>query len=147
MRRAGYETCRAHTRAVDAANARSALPLARNALRKLRTLRHPDVLKFLDGIESDAGVHIVTEPVVPLTRKLDGTPPLSDEAKVWGLSRLATALKFINGAGASTHGNLRPTSIFLSPSGEWRLGGFDLLSSPKDSDPVLYVRELIAKVD
>jgi SCY1-like protein 1 len=30
---------------------RSKLPLAKNALRKLRTLRHPDVVKVLDSVE------------------------------------------------------------------------------------------------
>lgn len=51
-----------------------------------------------------------------------------------------TALKFINSSGSSTHGNLRPSSIFTSPSGEWRLGGFEVLSTVKDPSPVLYVR-------
>jgi hypothetical protein len=50
-----------------------------------------------------------------------------------------TALKFINTSGASTHGNLRPSSIFTSPSGEWKLGGFELLSTLRDASPVLYV--------
>ena len=50
-----------------------------------------------------------------------------------------SALKFINSSGASTHGNVRPSAIFSSPSGEWRLGGFEVLSSMKDSQPILYV--------
>lgn len=50
------------------------------------------------------------------------------------------ALAFINSSGASTHGNIRLASIFLSPAGEWRIGGFEVLSSSKDGSPVLYVR-------
>ena len=50
------------------------------------------------------------------------------------------ALAFVNEACASTHGNVRVDSIFISPSGEWKLGGFEVLSSPKDDSAVLYVR-------
>lgn len=36
---------------------------------------------------------------------------------------------------------MRVDSIFISPSGEWKLGGFELLSNPKDDAAVLYVRD------
>ena len=49
------------------------------------------------------------------------------------------ALSFVNDQAASTHGNIRVDSIFLSPSGEWRLGGFEVLSNPGDESAVLYV--------
>jgi SCY1-like protein 1 len=71
---------------------RSLLPLAKNALRKLKTLRHPDVLKYIDGVESDAAVWIVTERVTPLTKRLGPEGQIKDggteEWKVWGLSRI-----------------------------------------------------------
>lgn len=35
----------------DITTARSRLPLARNALKKLRTMRHPGVIKVLDTVE------------------------------------------------------------------------------------------------
>ena len=47
--------------------------------------------------------------------------------------------KFINEEAMSIHGSLRASSIFLSDSGEWKVGGFDLLSSIKDEDAVIYV--------
>lgn len=31
------------------------------------------------------------------------------------------------------------SSIFTTESGEWKLGGFEVLSSMKDDDPVIYV--------
>lgn len=49
------------------------------------------------------------------------------------------ALSFVNDQAASTHGNVHVDSIFLSSSGEWRLGGFEVLSNPKDETAVLYV--------
>ena len=54
--------------------------------------------------------------------------------------RNKVALSFVNDQAASTHGNIHVDSIFLSPSGEWRLGGFEVLSNPKDESAVLYVR-------
>lgn len=47
------------------------LHLARNALRKLRTIRHPDVLKYVDGLETETHVYIATEPVRPLAAVLE----------------------------------------------------------------------------
>jgi SCY1-like protein 1 len=52
------------------------------------------------------------------------------------------ALAFINDSCASTHGNINVNSIFISPSGEWRLGGFEVLSTPKEENAVLYVRRI-----
>jgi hypothetical protein len=53
---------------------------------------------------------------------------------------LQVALSFVNDSCASTHGNIRVNSIFISASGEWKLGGFEMFSSPKDDAAVLYVR-------
>lgn len=50
------------------------------------------------------------------------------------------ALTFLNDPCASTHGRVCAHSIFISPSGEWKLGGFELLSNPRDDAAVLYVR-------
>lgn len=53
---------------------------------------------------------------------------------------IQVALAFLNESASSTHGNVRVDSIFISASGEWKLGGFDVLSNPKDDAAVLYVR-------
>jgi len=123
-------------------NKRSQLPLAKNALRKLRTIRHPDVLKFVDVVETETTIHIVTERVQPLEKALHTSPQGKADWIVWGLHRVATALAFVNESVASTHGNIRTESIFVATSGEWRLGGFELLSNAKDEASVLYVRVL-----
>ncbi|KAG6886293.1 hypothetical protein C0993_006703 [Termitomyces sp. T159_Od127] len=57
---------------------------------------------------------------------------------LWGLHRISVALTFVNDPCASTHGKLCIDSIFISPSGEWKLGGFELLSNPKDEVSTLY---------
>ncbi|EIW82556.1 ARM repeat-containing protein [Coniophora puteana RWD-64-598 SS2] len=126
---------------------KNTIPLARNALRKLRTTRHPDVLKFMDAVEADSGIYIMTERVKPLSVTL----PLwaSKGAKeredwlLWGLHRISVALAFINESASATHANVRQNAIFISPSGEWKLGGFELLSNPKDDQAVLYAPSLL----
>ncbi|KAI0093158.1 ARM repeat-containing protein [Irpex rosettiformis] len=121
---------------------RNWLPFAKNAARKLRVTRHPDVLKFLDSVETDTTIYIMTERVRPLSAAMQDWSSKSEKAKedwlLWGLHRLSVALSFVNDPCASTHGNLRIDSIFISPSGEWKLGGFELLSNPKDEAAVLY---------
>ncbi|KAF4599678.1 hypothetical protein EYR40_006777 [Pleurotus pulmonarius] len=118
------------------------LPLAKNALRKLRTTRHPDVLKFMDVVETDTTIHIMTERVRPLGPALLSRSSSSQQERedwlLWGLHRVSVALAFVNDSCASTHGNIRIGSIFITPSGEWKLGGFEVLSNPKDPASVLY---------
>lgn len=58
-----------------------------------------------------------------------------------GIDVYKSTLKFINDEGSSVHGNIRVSSIFTSDSGEWRLGGLDILSSMKEDDAVIYVRD------
>ncbi|KAI9798275.1 MAG: hypothetical protein M1833_004847 [Piccolia ochrophora] len=47
-------------------------------------------------------------------------------------------LKFINDEAASVHGNVRVSSVYTSESGEWKLGGFETLSSIKDDEAIIY---------
>ncbi|KAK2760844.1 hypothetical protein FQN54_002083 [Arachnomyces sp. PD_36] len=116
---------------------KSRLPLAKNAMRKLRTLRHPGVMKVLDTIETDTNIYIVTERVAPLTWPVK-RKSLSEETAKWGLYTVASTLKFINEDASSVHGAVRVGSIYTSESGEWKLGGFDVLSSMKEDDAIIY---------
>ncbi|KKK21074.1 hypothetical protein ARAM_004312 [Aspergillus rambellii] len=116
---------------------KSRLPLAKNAVRKSRTLRHPGVIKVLDTIETESTIYIVTERVVPLSWHVKRRS-LSEETSKWGLYTVASTLKFINGDASSVHGAVRASSVFTSESGEWKLGGFDILSSMNDDQAVIY---------
>lgn len=116
---------------------RSRLPLARNAVRKMRTLRHPGVIKVFDTVETDSYIYVATERVVPLEWPVR-RKTLSVETSKWGLFMVANTLSFINDEAMSVHGSVRLASIFISQSGEWRLGGFEILSSMKDDDAVIY---------
>lgn len=48
-------------------------------------------------------------------------------------------VKFINDEASSVHGSLKVASVYTSESGEWKLGGFEVLSNIKDDDAIIYV--------
>jgi len=116
---------------------KSRLPLARNALRKLRTLRHPGIIKVLDTIETETNIYIVAEKLTPLSWHIK-RKSISEETAKWGIHAVASTLKFINDDAASVHGNLRSSSIYTSESGEWKVGGLEILSSMKEEDAIIY---------
>lgn len=58
------------------------------------------------------------------------------------LTVLQRTVKFINEDASSIHGSLKVGSVYTSESGEWKLGGFDVLSSVKDDESIIYVRIL-----
>ncbi|CAJ0643509.1 16424_t:CDS:10 [Entrophospora sp. SA101] len=107
--------------AFDCVKQKDRLPLARNAFKKFRTIRHPDLLKYID--------------VTPLQAQLNNN---SNELTLWGLYKVASALKFLNGDCSIIHGNVRVSSIFTNKAGEWKLGGFELMSSLKEENPIIY---------
>ncbi|KAK5171363.1 Nuclear aminoacylation-dependent tRNA export pathway component [Saxophila tyrrhenica] len=116
---------------------KSRLALARNALRKFRTIRHPGIIKVLDTLETDTIIYIATERITPLnwsTRR----KALSEQSLLWGLYNVAKTLKFVNSEASSIHGNVRASSIFTSESGEWKVGGLEILSSMKEDDAVMF---------
>ncbi|KLU86503.1 SCY1 protein kinase [Magnaporthiopsis poae ATCC 64411] len=121
----------------DITTNKARLPLAKNSLKKLRTLRHPGVIKVLDTVETDTYIYIATERLVPLSWHVK-RKSLSPETLKWGLYSVARTVKFINDEASSIHGNLTVSSIYTSESGEWKLGGFDVLSNIKDDDAVIY---------
>lgn len=123
--------------AFDVTADKSRLPLARNAVRKMRTLRHPGVIKVYDTVETETYIYVATERVAPLEWSARRNS-LSVETSKWGLFTIANTLSFIHDEASSIHGNIRLTSIFTSQSGEWRLGGLEVLSSLKDDDALIY---------
>lgn len=75
---------------------RNVKPYALNALRKLRTARHPDILKFMDAVESDSNLYIMTERVRPLPSVLPSWSSKSGQERedwlLWGLHRVSVRL-------------------------------------------------------
>lgn len=92
---------------------------------------------MLDVIENETHIYIATEKVTPLqwhTKRKS----LSEGTIRWGLHSVASTLKFINNEAASVHGNVRAGSVYTSESGEWKLAGFEVLSSMNEDDAMIY---------
>eukprot|EP00750_Incisomonas_marina_P027886 INCI6258.1.p1 GENE.INCI6258.1~~INCI6258.1.p1 ORF type:complete len:562 (-),score=89.90 INCI6258.1:2571-4256(-) len=115
-----------------------------NARQRFKTLRHPNVLQYVDSAEHGEEVHIATEAVVPLVDWLTaetqrvrerfekGPVEMGQRAAnglqqhcLWGLSQILRALAFLNMDCSMVHGLVCPDSIFVTPDGDWKLGGLD----------------------
>lgn len=103
--------------------------LAKTGLMRLKTLRHPDILKFLTSVEgSDGTLYIATEPATPLSTLLADNPSAFDrETAQWGLFTIARALGFMHSSGL-IHGRVNPSTIFVTPTGDWKLGGLECVT-------------------
>lgn len=109
------------------------LPLAQNAFKRFKTIRHPNILRYIDGIELETSIYIVTEEVKPLVERLPSIKT-QDNALSWGLYTTAKALGFINNDCNLVHGCLSVNSLFVTKAGDWKLGGLDLISDLNDSE-------------
>lgn len=139
-----FDSAQASTNYSSPPDRRALLPLAKNALRKLRTLRHPNILRLIDGVETDTAVWIVTEHVKSLAVALDArngemeSGVCSEESKVYGMLHLATALSFLNKDGNTIHGNIRLESLWLTQGGDWKLGGMEICTKRDDDSGLLW---------
>uniref|UniRef100_A0AAV1U2E3 Protein kinase domain-containing protein n=1 Tax=Peronospora matthiolae TaxID=2874970 RepID=A0AAV1U2E3_9STRA len=121
-----------------------ATQLTLNALRRIKTLRHPNILAYQDGVEvpNNGPVIIVTEHVMPLSEFLTALRmeygAQSEEFAMcvsWGLRSVLMALQFINVDCKLIHGRLTPQSIFVTKGGDWKLGGFELTAEITSDGP------------
>ena len=57
------------------------------------------------------------------------------------MANILKALKFLNEDAKQVHGYIHPTSIFVTQSGSWKLGFFDLTYEfkPKEDPPFFYL--------
>ncbi|TXT11143.1 hypothetical protein VHUM_01894 [Vanrija humicola] len=132
---------------------RTLFQLAKNSLKKLRTIRHPDVLKYIDSVETETHIYIATEQVRPLQgvlRDWERGGALASTSAVknkegkeawlgWGIKSISTALAFLNSPPLSQHhAYLLPSTVFITPAMEWRLAGFELLTGRDDASGVLW---------
>lgn len=67
------------------------LETAKVAIKRLKTLRHPSVLTYLDSYESDKILYLATEHVEPLAthlQKLSLEGPQKDLYVAWGIFQI-----------------------------------------------------------
>ncbi|VEN42679.1 unnamed protein product [Callosobruchus maculatus] len=67
------------------------LDIAKSAVKRLKTLRHPSVLTYIDSLESDKVLYLATEHVDPLKDHLEKLPlegPQRDLYIAWGIFQI-----------------------------------------------------------
>lgn len=75
------------------------LEVAKSALKKLKTLRHPSLMHFLDSSESDKVLYIATEAVEPLSvylNQLTLEGQQKDLYLAWGLFQITVNISLIS---------------------------------------------------
>lgn len=101
---------------------------AKNCIKRMKMLRHPNILMFQDGVETDKSVQIVTERVQPLLSYLSESLDNQSQKEVeisWGLHQIATALGFLNTDCKQVHNNVCMSSIMVNRAGDWKLASFE----------------------
>ncbi|VDM44087.1 unnamed protein product [Toxocara canis] len=94
---------------------------------KLKTMRHPNVLTYLDSIEVDNAFYLITESCVPLSVYISEskwTPVQKEFVVSWGLFQLLSCLKFLHREAKLSHDNLR-RSVYVTDAGDWKLSGLE----------------------
>lgn len=115
------------------------MEIAKAAIKRLKTLRHPSILMYIDSLESDKMLYLVTEYVEPLSQHLENLiidGQQRDLYVAWGIFQITRALSFLNNDGNLRHNNVNLWSVFVNASGEWKLGGVEYVASIQDSPAI-----------
>eukprot|EP01134_Creolimax_fragrantissima_P007322 CFRG7322T1 len=137
------------------------MTIAKTALKRAKTLRHPNFLKLIDSYETDVTITMVTECVVPLVTHIhsinegerpsqrdDGEPTLVMTKKQlhlecqWGLHQILKALIFLNNDAKMAHNAVSTSTIVVTSAGEWKLGGFDYCCAVNDPEAAFYIQSV-----
>ncbi|KAF5896025.1 N-terminal kinase-like protein [Clarias magur] len=128
--------------------------LAKAAFKRMKTLRHPNILAYVDGLETEKSLYLVTEPVTPLAAhlKTQAEKGGSGELEIsWGLHQIVKALSFLVNDCHLLHNNLGIWAVFVDRAGEWKLGGLDHVTSeqgePSSLPPAKIVNPDLEKYD
>ncbi|KAF8622772.1 hypothetical protein AX15_006855 [Amanita polypyramis BW_CC] len=95
--------------------------------------RHPNVLAYIDSWEEDEALYIQTElcesgNLARFLWEYGRVFPRMDEARVWKIIvDLSNGLRFIHEAGV-IHLDLKPSNIFLTKDGRFKIGDFGMAS-------------------
>lgn len=122
--------------------------VAKAAFKRLKTLRHPNILAYIDGLETEKCLYIVTEPVTPLNTYLKlkaEAGGLNEQEISWGLHQIVKAISFLVNDCNLIHNNVCVGSVFVDRAGEWKLGGLDymfLATEGEESAPSKGIVEL-----
>lgn len=103
---------------------------------KLKCIRHPNVLTYIDSLEVENTYYLITESCRPLAYYLSESKLTDTQRELlvsWGFYQLLNCIKFLHNEAKLSQNNLC-NAIFITSSGDWKLGAFHLsapLSSPQ----------------
>jgi len=106
--------------------------LADNFFKRVKTLRHPHTINYLDGVSSESEICVVTESVVTLEEFIKGMRNSESKEKIemsigWGMHCILQALTFVHESAKLVHGFITPESILVTRGGDWKLGGMFII--------------------
>ena len=123
---------------------------AQRAIQKMKTLRHPYILSYIESADYDDSLVLVTEGCTPLERWLLNaaknkstrgdldTDSLQQEL-LWGLKCVLEALQFLH-MNSLVHNYLGMHSIFVAKSGDWKIAALDLVGNVTLEDDFNYLK-------
>lgn len=119
----------------------SSVDRAKQFLKRIKTLRHPSILKYVDSCETEKSICVVTERVSPLVDYLakassEFTPTQREFSIAYGLLNVAKGLSFMNNDCQLNHNNINIYSIFVNISGVWKIGGLECICSVDEPAPL-----------
>eukprot|EP00117_Sycon_ciliatum_P002971 scpid30799/ scgid7961/ N-terminal kinase-like protein; SCY1-like protein 1 len=114
--------------------------LARASFFRLKTLRHPCILRYIDGVELDTKICVATEAVIPLVDYLEEQKATLSGSKLcsmisWGIHQIAKGIGFLNVDCNLSHSALCMASVFVDRGGAWKLGSVDYLHTIGEAQP------------
>ncbi|CAN7999790.1 unnamed protein product [Ixodes hexagonus] len=114
------------------------LDTAKASVKRLKTLRHPNILQYMDSLETEKVVYLVTECIEPLNQHLEQCRKEEEKklAVSWGLFQVAKGLGFLTIDCGLSHNNICSTSIFVDKAGEWKIGGVEYMCPATESPPM-----------
>eukprot|EP01084_Bolivina_argentea_P112531 200696_1 len=113
---------------------------ALNCFNELKRIRHPNILKYNDGIITEEKIMFVTEYVYPLQLCIDDNNnnntivehKMNESFIILCLYQISLALSFVHNELNMNHCLVLPHSIFITKGGNFVLGGFELSHTHKN---------------
>uniref|UniRef100_A0AC35UFA0 Protein kinase domain-containing protein n=1 Tax=Rhabditophanes sp. KR3021 TaxID=114890 RepID=A0AC35UFA0_9BILA len=99
----------------------------KSQIQKLKTLKHPSILAYVDSLETGDKIYLITEECKPLKAYIDEANLSSIQYEMfvsWGMYQILNLLKFLHIDAKKSHGTLR-RNIYVTPAGDWKLSGFE----------------------
>lgn len=111
--------------------------IARNFVKRLKTLRHPRIIHYIDSVDIDDAIIVATEPIIPLTQYLtlwkheksilnNHTNHMTDII-ISGIYQIATGIDFLHQSAGIIHGMIASLDDSVAvdiQTGDWKLSGF-----------------------